>query len=278
MIDMQGGLELALGGNGARPFKYKIGVTFPSALKLNGFSSQSRLNTLCKSTNIPGARITQKEFWDNGHLYKLPSTKTYDTEWTGTFYLDDSYTIRVLFEKWLSYIDFYNGQYYGDLSSSDEASKIMDVADKLIGKAPNVAKDIVKDSTEYLNSMMSTTRFSGLSDNINTVTNSILSSDIVGDIDRAVQKFVAGSSTPIQGTPDIYGDIIITQLDILGGEIVKYHLYKAYPISLSHIQFDDMKTDSINEFSCTFSFSHYEIETEDLISSTIGQVKSTLGY
>jgi hypothetical protein len=276
MIDMQGGLEIALGGNGARPFKFKIELTLPQKLASYGTTQSQRINTLCKSTTIPGSRMTQRGFWDNGHMYNLPSTKVYDTEWTGSFYLDDSYTIRMLMEKWIALFDYYNGQKYSDVPiTGDVLGTVADIAGQALQgvatQLSGMADNAINTASSFINDTFGTS----------LGRTNIAGTALVADVEDGLTGFLKGedvvSYNDSQAT--IFGSIKITQLDITNSEICTYVLYDAYPLSIQQIGFDDTRIDTINDFTVTFSFSRYEIVPSggllnDLENTAVSKIKS----
>lgn len=221
MIDMQGKMELALGGNGSRPFKYKINIVMPYLVNLYLENiTDGNINTLCKSTQIPGVKVNTRDFHRFGHSYKLPTIKTFDTEWSATFYLDDAYAVRVALDKWISAIDQYNSQ---GLNDYDDTTSLMTKIEKKIDAGGSMLKKLL------------------------TTKNPL-------------------ASTPTD-FPSVTGEIQITQINVVGYDTVTYVLHDAFPISLSQIQFDDAKTDSISDFTASFAFSHYTIEFPSMLDS-----------
>jgi hypothetical protein len=248
MIDMQGGMEIAL-GNGARAYQYKVNIAIPSDVDASGFMIGNDINTLCKTTMIPGTRISQRAFYDNGHIYNLPSNRVNDTEWTATFYLDDSYLVRNVLEKWIATLDRYNGQ----------EPKTIKTGTGLIGALTDFVMD---------------TFGSTITTPIATSGEKTALDGIFGDMKADSRSYAKGSSKYLDKADiSVFGEVAITQMSITGGEIVIYKLYNAYPIMLSPVQFDDSRIESINEFNCSFAFSDYEIiKPKSLIGKLVSAV------
>jgi hypothetical protein len=258
MIDMQGGMELAL-GNGARSHLFKINIELPKLILQMDFITGSNINTLCKATTIPGCKITQRAFHTTGgHTINIPSNKVYDTECTVVFYLDDFYSIRVLMEKWVALLDSYNGQQPSDINT--QSSILGGLATKAINFDFNSLKE-KSDSVDPTNTF-----------NIPSPINKFLGevSDVVTYVKKGLPTFKNSDNSN-----SYLGSVIITQMSITGAEIISYKLNNAYPIMLSIINFNDTSIDSINEFTCSFGFTDYEIlkTPESFASEAFGVAK-----
>lgn len=281
MIDMQGGMELAL-GNGARSHLFKISIDLPIDLFENSYMQSSNINTLCKASTIPGCRISQRAFHTTGgHIINIPSNKIYDTEWTGTFYLDDFYSIRVLMEKWVALLDSFNGQRPGDIKTQSS------ILGGLANAGVNLASDAMKSLSISALSNRSTFDSISASDYSKGISSTPMVSNTLGNfflgeisdsatyVQRGLNNFKESDNKSYLGT------INITQMSITGAEIITYKLNNAYPILLSPINFNDTSIDSINEFTCSFSFTDYEILskssfTSDAVSSVYSTVSSAI--
>jgi hypothetical protein len=268
MIDMQGNLELALGGNGARGFKYKISIDFPSKLSILNLTAP-KLNTLCKATTIPGVKINQRDFYKWGHAYKLPGTKVYDTDWSATFYLDDSYSVRIAIEKWIALIDRYNTQ------GSTEIEDNQDLSSMVSGLFNNAVDSISSSAKDILTN--------GIQSGISSLTNSTIASNLgnstigqLGDIDQSVKDWTGDNRASVAKSDSMFGTIRITQVHVIGTDSITYVLHDVYPIGISSISFDDSRVDSINEFSCNFSFSNYTIEPSNSLVSGLKDASNSI--
>ena len=95
MTPFQNKLDNVL-GNTARPFKFKVEISFPQKLNSSNLLETSSLDMLVKATQLPSTINTPVIFTADGHDYLLPGEMSYDRDWSATFYLDDSYYAKHL--------------------------------------------------------------------------------------------------------------------------------------------------------------------------------------
>jgi len=97
------------GGQFARPTKYTVMVIRPSILETG---EEDSVDILCKSINIPETTHTPVEMTFKGHPVKIPGRTNQAQTVSMTFYLDEQYTIRNIFQEWIDFLDprFYAGQ------------------------------------------------------------------------------------------------------------------------------------------------------------------------
>ncbi len=89
-------------GNFARPTKYSVIVTPPFALReVYG----NKLDVLCKGTSLPEITVESQEIKIKGHPIKIPKRVHQNQEITLTFYIDEKYDIRSLFQNWIYALD-----------------------------------------------------------------------------------------------------------------------------------------------------------------------------
>lgn len=284
MIDPQGYLLASL-GNGARPYKFKVELSLPNDIVVSSILDSNKINTLCKSTQLPGVRVSQRVFWDNGHQYYLPSTKIYDTEWTSSFYIDDNFFVRTILEKWVALIDSYNGIKVNDISTNKNGmiedaidflnsnSTVKKYSSTIQNAANSLTGEVIKGATSLVGSGI--VGIAGVLEKNNINVSESATSKYWGDVSKIVDasvnkveeyyhikdedvNFIDKSIT--NNGINIYGTIKITQLSITDDPIITYILEDAYPLSIQPIQYSDSSIDSLSEFTCSFSYSKYTIE------------------
>jgi len=91
-------------GNFARPTKYNAIITFPSALSINP-DSGNQLDVLCKTITSPSAQNDTYDIKIKGHTLKLPGRTNQSQEISVTFYVDEYYTVKGMFQDWIHGID-----------------------------------------------------------------------------------------------------------------------------------------------------------------------------
>jgi len=90
------------GGNFARPTKYSMILTIPVSLR-SAFGNQ--LDVLCKSVQAPAITNESYEIKVKGHPVKIPGRTIQTNEITITFYVDEKYNTRKLFQDWILGLD-----------------------------------------------------------------------------------------------------------------------------------------------------------------------------
>jgi hypothetical protein len=91
-----------VGGNFARPTKYSMILTPPSALRT---STSQTLDVLCKTVQAPGITNEPYEIKVKGQPIKVPGRTIQNQEITVTFYVDEYYNVRKLFQDWILALD-----------------------------------------------------------------------------------------------------------------------------------------------------------------------------
>jgi len=100
-------------GAGARPNKYRVNFTVPSAVKTS--SDLSTVDTLCKASSFPSVTIGQIEVFNQGRKLVIPGDTSYTTTWTMTFYQTEDHGIRRDMIAWASAADnFQNNMHSGN--------------------------------------------------------------------------------------------------------------------------------------------------------------------
>jgi hypothetical protein len=90
------------GQNFARPTKYNAIITPPSTVMT---FSDNTLDVMCKSVNIPQTTNEVYELKVKGHPVKLPKRTIQNQEITLTFYVDEGYKVRQVFQDWIEILD-----------------------------------------------------------------------------------------------------------------------------------------------------------------------------
>tara|TARA_Y100000385_G_C13009089_1_gene600799 strand:+ start:686 stop:1288 length:603 start_codon:yes stop_codon:yes gene_type:complete len=91
-------------GYGVRPNLFMVSIadleTAPAAIAGNGDAKGQPFKFLCRSAGLPAASVGTVEVPFRGRVIKLPGDRTFES-WTVTVMLDEDFTIRAFFEKWL---------------------------------------------------------------------------------------------------------------------------------------------------------------------------------
>ncbi len=90
------------GGNFARPTKYNMILSLPGSLR-STFGNE--LDVLCKTSQLPAIMNEPYEIKLKGHPIKIPGRTTQTQEITVSFYVDDEFKIRKLFQDWIYAMD-----------------------------------------------------------------------------------------------------------------------------------------------------------------------------
>ena len=100
------------GGNFARPTKFNVKINPPKS------TAGPIIDVLCKSVSLP--EITQEpiELTFKGHKITVPGRTNQSQTITMTFYLDERYNLRKIFEEWIGLTDehYYAGNGQRDVS------------------------------------------------------------------------------------------------------------------------------------------------------------------
>ena len=90
------------GGNFARPTKFSLLLSVPSRLrKIHG----ETFDVMCKATGIPEITNESYEIKIKGHPIRIPGRSIQTQEISITFYLDEDYKLRKLFQDWIYSLD-----------------------------------------------------------------------------------------------------------------------------------------------------------------------------
>ena len=103
------------GGEFARPTKYTVMVMRPPLLETG---EETSIDIMCKAVNIPETTHTPIEMTFKGHPVKIPGRTNQAQTVSMTFYLDERYNTRNIFQEW---IDFLDPRYYaGNTPAPDQ--------------------------------------------------------------------------------------------------------------------------------------------------------------
>ena len=89
---------------GVRPNLFSVEHAFPAGIDDPGIEGADKTKVvpyLCKSAALPATNVGTVELPFRGRVIKVPGDRTYET-WTATFYMDDSFSLRSAYEKWIS--------------------------------------------------------------------------------------------------------------------------------------------------------------------------------
>ena len=81
-----------------RPNLFQVSHSFPNGVNVG--SGEEAVTTFCKSAALPASQVGTVELPFRGRVLKVPGDRTYES-WTATFYLDDAFTLRSAYEKWI---------------------------------------------------------------------------------------------------------------------------------------------------------------------------------
>lgn len=88
---------------GARPNRYEVILTFPSAVPFANDASR-KIKFTCKTAAIPGSNLGVIDVPYKGRMAKIPGDKVWD-DWNVTILLDNDYLGRGVFEAWHNLIN-----------------------------------------------------------------------------------------------------------------------------------------------------------------------------
>jgi len=121
------------GGNFARPTKFSLILTLPIELRTR---YGHKMDILCKTTQIPSITNESYEIKVKGHPIKIPKRTHQTQEITFSFYVDESFDVRKIFQDWIYALDDRNpvARNYRttNLLNSDNLSKFGTI--ELIGR------------------------------------------------------------------------------------------------------------------------------------------------
>ena len=124
-------IKTALGA-GARPSKYNVSLTFPSAVSTS--SNLRNINVLARSTSFPGLTIGQIEAWTQGRKLVIPGDTTFTNSWTVTFYNTETHDLRRDMIAWQVACDHFQD----NMHTGVPASLMIDASVSQLDSAANV--------------------------------------------------------------------------------------------------------------------------------------------
>lgn len=100
-------------GTGARPNKYRVNFSVPSAVSTT--SVLSNADALCKASSFPSVTVGQIEVFSQGRKLVLPGDTTYTNTWTLSFYNTEDHGLRRDMISWMVAADnFQNNTHSGN--------------------------------------------------------------------------------------------------------------------------------------------------------------------
>ena len=87
---------------GVRPNLFQVSHKFPTGAKPQGgeTSEDEYVAYMCKSAALPQSSVGTVELPFRGRVIKVPGDRTFES-WTATFYMDDAFSLRAAYEKWI---------------------------------------------------------------------------------------------------------------------------------------------------------------------------------
>jgi hypothetical protein len=90
------------GGNFARPTKYNLILNLPNALHSEYGST---IDVMCKTTSVPSITNENYEVKIKGHPIRIPARTHQTQEINLSFYIDEYYNMRKIFQDWIYALD-----------------------------------------------------------------------------------------------------------------------------------------------------------------------------
>ena len=115
------------GGEFARPTKYTVMVMRPALIETG---EEIAMDIMCKGVSIPETTHTPLEMTFKGHPLKIPGRTNQAQTLSMTFYLDERYNTRRIFQEWIDFLDprFYAGNIQPPDNNSDKYGSIVVLA------------------------------------------------------------------------------------------------------------------------------------------------------
>ena len=82
---------------GVRPNLFEVNHEFPE--KIEGIEKDT-VSVMCKSAALPASTVGTVELPFRGRVLKVPGDRTFES-WTATFYMDDAFSLRGAYERWI---------------------------------------------------------------------------------------------------------------------------------------------------------------------------------
>ncbi len=98
--------------DGARPSKYRCEVTLPSGFETN----EKNLDIICKTASFPAKSNDTINIKFKGRNIPIPGQEKFTQNLILTFYLNESHKHKILFEEWMSALNYIN---YSNLQSNE---------------------------------------------------------------------------------------------------------------------------------------------------------------
>lgn len=104
-------------GSGARPNKYKVYLSFPTAIEGIDSSTEGTVHILCKSAEIPNRSLGQIEVYNQGRKFVLPGDTNYSNSFNLGFYNTEEHNIRRAMLQWMKSIDHFQANSHSGVPS-----------------------------------------------------------------------------------------------------------------------------------------------------------------
>lgn len=82
---------------GVRPNLFEVTHEFPAGI--DGVEKDT-VSVMCKSAALPASTVGTVELPFRGRVLKVPGDRTFES-WTATFYMDDAFSLRGAYERWI---------------------------------------------------------------------------------------------------------------------------------------------------------------------------------
>jgi len=115
------------GGEFARPTKYTVMVMRPPLLETG---EEISLDIMCNAVTIPEISHEPMEMKFKGHAVRIPGRTNQAQEVTMTFYLDERYNTKNIFQEWIDFIDprYYAGNTPAPQTNMEKYGSIIVIA------------------------------------------------------------------------------------------------------------------------------------------------------
>ncbi|QPX62805.1 putative tail tube protein [Campylobacter phage F207] len=227
--------------SGQRPFRYKVSLNLPAKIaKISGALYDNAVNILCKGATLPAPSILTTPVGLDGRTINIPTLMKLDNTTNMTFFIDEKSSVRRILEYWTFCID-------SGITANEETPSVPGAGvANIVGSVANIGAGFISDITSDI--------------------------PIVGN---AVNSFL-GINKGVSGNTDINmtGELKLTLLNYSGNAVGSYTYKNIFPIDVTGSDMQDDQTETINEFSVTFGYTHYvyKKETESIIDAVTGIV------
>jgi hypothetical protein len=107
-----------------RPNLFQVTHGFPSGGSLSA-PEGDYVSLFCKSAALPATSVGTVELPFRGRVIKVPGDRTFEN-WTATFYVDDAFSLRSSYERWIDLTNRVNAN-VSDVASYQEILQDIEV-------------------------------------------------------------------------------------------------------------------------------------------------------